>query len=402
MNNRNLVIDIDADGIALVTWDIDGKSMNVIDNALMDELDALIDRATNEGTINGVIITSGKKAFSAGADLAFMEAAAHQYATTLQRDGELAATREAHENTSRLSRILRKMETCGKPFVAAINGTALGGGFEICLACQYRVAADDPSTKLGLPESKVGLLPGGGGTQRLPRLIGAQDALQLMLEGRHIDVHKAAKLGAIHKVVAAGELVGEAKRWLKDEPVAEQPWDNKKFRSPGGAVYSPQGMMLWPAANALYRQKTYDNYDAQRAIMKCVYEGLTVKTIDAGLAIEARYFTSLFKGPQSRNMIRSLFLSMQALGKGARRPAEVDDQSVKKLGVVGAGFMGAGIAYVSARAGIEVVLLDRDQESAEKGKAHSAGTDGQGDIAPQGKRSRQGCIAWPNYSDIGL
>ncbi|NNE24384.1 MAG: 3-hydroxyacyl-CoA dehydrogenase, partial [Rhizobiales bacterium] len=369
MSQRNLTIETDDNGILTATWNIDGKSMNVIDDDFMDELDALIDQAASDDAIKGVIITSGKKTFCAGADLAFMEASAKLYATTLAREGELAATRQAHENSSRLSRQLRKLETCGTPLVAAINGTALGGGFEICLACHHRVAADNPSTKLGLPESKVGLLPGGGGTQRLPRLIGAQDALQLMLEGRHIDVGRAAKLGAIHNVVPADALVEAANRWLLGEPTATQPWDDKKFRAPGGAVYSPQGMMLWPAANALYRKRTYDNYDAQRAIMKCVYEGLTVKTIDAGLAIEARYFTSLFKGPQSRNMIRSLFLSMQALGKGARRPREVEDQSVRKLGIVGAGFMGAGIAYVSARAGLEVVLLDQDQAGADKGKS---------------------------------
>ena len=373
MTKHNLSIDVDPDGIAIATWDIDGKTMNVIDDAFMDELDALIDRTASDDAIKGVMITSGKKTFCAGADLAFMEASARRYATTLARDGELAATREVHESSSRLSRQLRRLETCGKPFVAAINGTALGGGFEICLACHYRVASDNAATKLGLPESKVGLLPGGGGTQRMPRLIGAQDALPLMLEGRHIDVTKAAKLGLVNKVVPADELIAEAKRALLEDASAVQPWDDKKFRAPGGAVYSSQGMMLWPAANALYHKKTYDNYDAQRAIMKCVYEGLTVKTIDAGLDIEARYFTSLFKGPQSGNMIRSLFLSMQALNKGARRPTEIEDQSVRKLGIVGAGFMGAGIAYVSARAGLEVVLLDRDQTGADKGKAYSAG-----------------------------
>ena len=340
MTYKSFSVEIDADGIAVVTWDMAGKSMNVIDEDVLDDLEQLIDQAANDDAIKAVIITSGKKAFCAGADLAMLEASGKRYAKTFASQGELAATQELHDDTSRLGRLLRRLETCGKPFVAAINGTALGGGFEICLACHYRVASDNPSTKLGLPESKVGLLPGAGGTQRLPRLIGAQDALQLMLEGRHIDVAKALKLGAIHKVVDADELLAEARRWLAEKATSEQPWDGKRFKARGGAVYSPQGMMLWPAANALYRKKTYDNYNAQRAIMKCVYEGLTVKTIDAGMQIEARYFTSLLKDPQSRNMIRSLFLSMQALGKGARRPVDVEDQSVRKLGIVGAGFMG--------------------------------------------------------------
>ena len=372
MDLKNFALDLVEDGIALFTWDMAGRSMNVIDESVLTDLEAMVSGVTSDDAITGAIITSGKSAFCAGADLSMLEASAVRYAKTLAKQGELAATQELHEDSTRLGRILRALETCGKPFVAAINGTALGGGFEVCLACHYRVAADNPSAKLGLPESKVGLLPGAGGTQRLPRLIGAQDALQLMLEGRHIDVAKAAKLGAVHKVVANDDLIGEARRWIKEEANPVAPWDDKKFRVPGGAVYSPQGMMLWPAANALYRQKTYDNYDAQRAIMKCVYEGLTVKTIDAGLLIEGRYFTSLLKGPQSRNMIRSLFLSMQELGKGARRPAVDDDMSVKKLGIIGAGFMGAGIGFVSAKAGIEVVLVDRDQASADTGKDHSA------------------------------
>ena len=373
MTYKNFSAETGSDGIAVFIWDMTGKSMNIIDVSVMDELEQIIEQVSGDDAITGAIITSGKKAFCAGADLSRLEASAATYTATLANDGEAAATKQLHESNGRLGRMLRKLETCGKPFAAAINGTALGGGFEICLACHYRVASDNPSTKLGLPESKVGLLPGAGGTQRLPRLIGAQDALQLILEGRHIDVAKAAKLGAIHKVVSNEDLISEARRWLVHEANPVAPWDDKKFRAPGGAVYSPQGMMLWPAANALYRQKTYDNYDAQRAIMKCVYEGLTVKSLDAGLAIEGRYFTSLLKGAQSRNMIRSLFLSMQALSKGARRPAVEGDSSVKKLGIIGAGFMGAGIAFVSAKAGIDVVLIDRDQARADKGKAHSAG-----------------------------
>jgi 3-hydroxyacyl-CoA dehydrogenase / enoyl-CoA hydratase / 3-hydroxybutyryl-CoA epimerase len=295
-----------------------------------------------------------------------------RYDEIRQSEGEEAATRALAEDAGRLSRAFRALETCGKPVAAAINGTALGGGFELCLACHYRVVADDGEAKLGLPEARLGLLPGAGGTQRLPRLIGAKEALPLMLRGRQVDPAEALKLGIVDKLVPADRVLEEATDWVLNRANPVQPWDEKSFRLPGGAVYSGQGLQMWSAANALYRKETFDNYDAQRAIMKCVYEGLTAKTIDAGLAVENRYLVSLLRGPQAANMIRTLFFSMQALGKGARRPPSEPHSTVKKLGVLGAGFMGAGIAHVSARAGIEVVLIDRDSDSAERGKAHAA------------------------------
>ncbi len=365
--------DIGADGIAVATWDMAGRSMNVIDQAVMDDLEAIVAEAAGNDAIRGVILTSGKSAFCAGADLAMLEAAAKRYASRRAEAGDETATGELMVDMTRLPRILRRMETSGKPFAAALPGTALGGGFEIALACHYRVASDAAETKLGLPESRVGLLPGAGGTQRLPRLIGAEEAVKRMLDGKHMGAGEALKLGAIHAVAPASEVVDKARAWIAGGGRAEQPWDVKGFRQPGGVPFSAQGMMLWPVANALYRKQSFDNYDAQRAILKCVYEGLSVKSIDAGLAIEARYFTSLVRGPQAANMIRSLFLSMQDLAKGARRPPDQPAALVKKLGVLGAGFMGAGIAHVAARAGIEVVLVDRDMESADKGKAHSAG-----------------------------
>jgi 3-hydroxyacyl-CoA dehydrogenase / enoyl-CoA hydratase / 3-hydroxybutyryl-CoA epimerase len=368
---HNFRAETDSDGIHVVTWDMPGRSMNVVDDTVLDELEALVERVKTDDAIRGVVITSGKPAFCAGADLAMLEAACERYRRARTSDEE-TATRALQQETARLGRVLRALETCGKPVAAAINGTALGGGFEICLASHYRVAADTSDVKLGLPESRVGLLPGAGGTQRLPRLIGAQAALPLMLRGRHIEPAEALKLGAVHKLAPADRLVDEAKDWVLNHASAVQPWDDRGFRLPGGAVYSPQGMQVWTAANALYRKETFDNYDAQRAIMKCVYEGLTAKTIDAGLAVESRYFTSLLRGAQAPNMIRSLFTSMQALSKGARRPASEPESRVKTLGLLGAGFMGAGIAYVSARAGIDVVLIDRDMESAERGKAHAA------------------------------
>jgi len=373
MSVKNFTIDVDSDGIALVTWDMQDRSMNVIDMSVNDDLAAIVAQITDDQSIKGAVITSAKRDFCAGADLSMLGNMSDEYATVYAKDGKMAAVQFIHDSGAFLSRTLRKLETCGKPVAAAINGTALGGGFEIPLSCHYRVAASDGNGKLGLPESQVGLLPGGGGTQRLPRLIGTQDALQLMLQGRHMDAAKALKLGAVHILVPTDDLISEAKRWVREEGNPVAPWDEKGFRIPGGVPYSPKGMMMWPAANSMYRQQTMDNYDAQRNIMKSVYEGLCVKTMDAALKIEERYFTALLLGAQSRNMIRTLFGSMQALRKGARRPKGVNERKVKKLGIIGAGFMGAGIAYVSALAGIEVVLLDRDMEGAEKGKNYSAG-----------------------------
>jgi 3-hydroxyacyl-CoA dehydrogenase/enoyl-CoA hydratase/3-hydroxybutyryl-CoA epimerase len=241
---------------------------------------------------------------------------------------------------------------------------------EVALACHHRVAADHEGVKLGLPEAQVGLLPGAGGTQRLPRLIGASEALQLMLRGSHIGAARALELGAVHEVAAPDRLVEAAKAWLRSGASPVQPWDEKRFKVPGGQPYSPQGMPTWIAGNAIYRKESFDNYPAQRAIMSCVYEGLMVP-MDVALRIEARYFTKVCRSPQAANMIRSLFLNKQALDKGARRPAGVAPVKIARLGILGAGMMGSGIAYVSALAGIDTVLVDRDPAAAEKGKAHS-------------------------------
>ncbi|HYS47974.1 MAG TPA: FAD-dependent oxidoreductase, partial [Xanthobacteraceae bacterium] len=256
------------------------------------------------------------------------------------------------------------------PFVAAINGTALGGGFELCLACHHRVAADNEKTRLGLPEVKIGLFPGAGGTQRVARMLMPADALQLLLKGDQLRIDRAKGLKLVDAVVPPGELVKAAKDWIKGGGKAKAPWDMDGFRLPGGAVYSKTGMMTWPAANAIYRRETFDNYPAARAIMHCVYEGLQLP-MDRALTVESRYFTKILRSPEAAAMIRSLFVSMQELNKGARRPADVPPSRLKRIGIIGAGFMGAGIAYVTAQAGIEVVLIDRDQASADKGKAHS-------------------------------
>jgi 3-hydroxyacyl-CoA dehydrogenase/enoyl-CoA hydratase/3-hydroxybutyryl-CoA epimerase len=354
--------EVDGDGIATITWDMPGRSMNVLSQESIAAFSDAIDKAIGDENVKGVIVASGKDAFIAGADLEMIL-------------DMTQGPKDAHALMSGVQRIqglMRRMEESDKPFAAAINGTALGGGYEICLGCNYRVAADNPKAQIGLPEVKVGLLPGGGGTQRLPRVIGIQGALELMLEGKGLEPQKALQKGLIHKVVPAEELLAEAKRWLLEEPNPVQPWDDKKFKIPGGGPNTPQGAQVMIAANAMSHQRAGDNYPAIRAILSCVFEGLIVP-IDAGLRIEARYFTSLILDPTACNMVRSLFINKGRADKLIRRPEGIPKTDPKKIGVLGAGMMGAGVAYVSAKAGIEVVLIDRTIEEAETGKAYSEG-----------------------------
>jgi len=229
---------------------------------------------------------------------------------------------------------------------------------------------DNPKAKVGLPEAMVGVLPGGGGTQRLPRLVGVMNAAPILLQGKQHDGPSAQALGIAHATVPMAELVSKAKELVKEDPMkATQPWDGDKFKFPGGGPYHPAGAQVFGAASPMLRKNTYGNYPAQRYILSCVYEGAQV-SIDQGLRIESRYFTKLLLRPESRNMIRSIFLSKQALEKGGRRPAGQEKADVKKVAIIGAGFMGAGIATVTAQAGIEVVLIDANQEGADKGKQH--------------------------------
>jgi 3-hydroxyacyl-CoA dehydrogenase / enoyl-CoA hydratase / 3-hydroxybutyryl-CoA epimerase len=284
--------------------------------------------------------------------------------------GADAANQFLLDSSSRLSRIYRKLETCGKPFAAAVHGTCLGGAFELALSCQFRVASDSDKTRLGLPEVKVGLFPGAGGTQRVARLMQTGDALQMLFKGEQIRSAAARGMGLVHAVVPREQIVQAAKDWLKANPGAKQPWDVQGFKNPSNKVFSPMGMNIWPPANAIARRETMDNYPAVRAILSSVYEGLQLP-MDLALRVESRYFAKILNSREAAMMIRSLFLSKGELEKGARRPAGVPASTIKKIGVLGAGFMGAGITYVTAQAGIEVILLDRDMEAAEKGKAYS-------------------------------
>jgi 3-hydroxyacyl-CoA dehydrogenase / enoyl-CoA hydratase / 3-hydroxybutyryl-CoA epimerase len=366
----HFTLEVDIAGLALVTWDSPGRTMNLLDAAVKDELSAIVEQVTADPAIKGVVITSGKESFSAGADLASLEAMSRSYTEVLASRGEAAANQYVFDESRKTSVLFRRIETCGKPWVAAINGIAVGGGFELTLACHHRVAADSDKTRVGLPEIKVGLFPGAGGTQRVARIMQPADALQFLLKGDPVSASRAKAMKLIDEVVPAADLIKTAKDWIVKSGTAKAPWDIENFKLPGGPVQSKAGILVFTPANAIYRRETYDNYPAARAIMQVVYEGLQLP-FDQALRVEARWFAKILRSPEAAAMIRSLFVSMQEINKGARRPPGVPAQKFKTVGVLGAGFMGAGIAYVSALAGLNVVLVDRDPESAEKGKAHS-------------------------------
>lgn len=369
MSYTNFTFDIDADGIALVTWDMPGRSMNVFTEEAMLELNAIVDKVAGDAAIKGAVITSGKDTFSGGADITLLQRMLATFAAEKNKDAE-KATKALFDNAGKMTGLFRKLETCGKPWVSAINGTCMGGAFELSLACHGRVAADSDKVRMALPEVKIGIFPGAGGTQRVPRLTDQQQALQMLTSGQTLSPQKAKSMGLIHEIAEPTKLVEAAKAMIRNGLKAVQPWDEKGFKLPGGPIYSVAGANLWPPAIAILRRETYGNYPAAAAILKCVYEGLLVP-FDTGLRIEQRYFTEIMQTREAAAMIRSLFVSLQELNKGARRPAGVPETKFRKIGILGAGFMGAGIAYVTAKAGIPVVLLDRDMESAAKGKAHS-------------------------------
>jgi len=370
MSFIHFTLDVDGDGVALVTWNSPGRSMNVLDATVLDELAAIVEQVAADAAIKGVVIASGKDSFCAGADLTMLENMGRAHAELVASQGETAANQHVFEESRKTSLLYRRIETCGKPWVAAINGIAVGGGFELTLACHHRVATDADKTRVGLPEIKVGLFPGAGGTQRVARILPPADALQFLLKGDQISASRAKTMKLVDEVVPAGDLIKAAKAWITTSGTAKAPWDIENFKLPGGPVQSKAGMMAFTPANAIYRRETYDNYPAARAIMQVVYEGLQLP-FDQALRVESRWFAKILRSPEAAAMIRSLFVSMQEINKGARRPAAVPPKKFKMIGVLGAGFMGAGIAYVSALAGLDVVLVDRDPETAQKGKDHS-------------------------------
>ncbi|NWG74304.1 MAG: enoyl-CoA hydratase/isomerase family protein [Rubrivivax sp.] len=357
MTSEAITLQIGADGIAVATMDLPGRPMNVVGDELMTALAHVVERVESDDAIRGLVLTSGKADFCAGGDL--------------DRMSKWQDPREPFEASMAMKAVLRRMETMGKPVVAAIGGHALGGGLEIALACHARIVLDDRRLKLGQPEVKLGLLPGGGGTVRLSRLVGIQTALQIMAEGEDIAPAKAHAMGLVTELAKdRDELLAKARAWCLAHPKARQPWDEPKFRFPGGDSRSPAVAQLWSIAPSVAAAKSYGNYPAVTHIMSSVFEG-GLLGFDAASAVESRYFAACSMTQESRNMIGTLWYQLNAIKKGASRPPKVPPAKVRKLGILGAGMMGAGIAYVSAKAGIDVVLLDTSPELAEKGKAHS-------------------------------
>ncbi|MBX3509553.1 MAG: enoyl-CoA hydratase/isomerase family protein [Hyphomonadaceae bacterium] len=346
-------------GIATLTLNNVDESMNVVSDAWIDEMDAAIADVKADAAISGLIITSAKKSFMAGADLKVL---VNAYRTFTPKD--------AFGFSQKATRMHRALETMGKPVVVALNGLALGGGYELALACHRRIIVDDTKAVVGLPEVNVGLLPGSGGTQRLPRMIGAKNALDALLSGKSYKPAEALKLGLVDEVVPADQLLARAAAWLATNPDPVRAWDKKGFATPESrGMVNPEAAALFAAATAGVAERGY-NLPAPSAILSCVFEGLQLP-MDRALAVESKYFARLLTDPVARNIIRTTFISKQAAAKGARRPKDEPTATFTKVGVLGAGMMGASLALVSAQAGVDVVLLDRDSATAQKGKDYA-------------------------------
>jgi 3-hydroxyacyl-CoA dehydrogenase / enoyl-CoA hydratase / 3-hydroxybutyryl-CoA epimerase len=356
---RHMKIETAADGFATLTLDNADESMNLVSDAFIAEMmEATAQIAADDG-IKGVILTSGKPAFMAGADLKL-----------LVQGYETMTLKTAFAFSQKASAMHRAMETSGKPWVAVMNGLALGGGFELALACHYRILVDDPKAVVGLPEVGVGLLPGSGGTQRLIRIAGMKIGTELLLSGRAVKGAEALALGIVDAVIPASEMDAAARAWLDTGPDPVKPWDVKGYALPeqrGLIIPEYSGQMMMASGSVA---KSGYNLPAPIAILSCIYEG-AILPFDKALAVESKYFAKLLTSPVSRNIIRTTFLSKGAAERGAGRPKDIAKTEFKKIGVLGAGMMGAGIALVSAQVGVDVVLIDRDVESATKGKAYS-------------------------------
>ncbi len=354
-----LSFSVDNDGIGTLTINQTENSANLFSEAFIARYIEVAQQASADESVKGVIVTSGKPIFMAGADLnALLEDITDKKAFT--------------DNLMQLHRSLREIETGGKPFVAAINGTALGGGLELCLACHHRIALNSTKIKLGFPEIKVGLFPGAGGTVKAPYLLGIQNALMYLLQGIEARPPKALKDGLIDAVAEnEEEMLAAAKKYILETPNPVQPWDNKKHRIPGGALWTPNGVQTMVGASGNVGKLTHGNYPSAQKIIKVIHDGIQIP-VDRALEIEARNFTHAVCTKEAKNMIRTGFFAIQDAAKGKARPKDEPKYEIEKLGILGAGMMGAGIAYVSAKAGMDVVLKDVSVEGAEKGKAYSS------------------------------
>ncbi|WP_417521856.1 3-hydroxyacyl-CoA dehydrogenase NAD-binding domain-containing protein [Marinobacter sp.] len=352
--------ELGSDKVLTLTIDIPGQSANTMNKAFREALDETVPKVLGDlENIRGIIVTSAKKTFFAGGDL--------NEIFKVTRDDAQAF----EDMVNAMKAQMRALETCGKPVVAAINGAALGGGFEIALACHHRIVLNNNSIQLGLPEVTLGLLPGGGGTQRLPRMIGLEAAFPLLMEGKKLRPAAALKAGIIDEIADSPEdMMAKARAFIDANPNCQQPWDKKGFRLPGGAPHHPAMAQKLAIAPAMLKQKTKGCYPAPERIMAAAVEGAQVD-FDNGSLIETRYFAELVTGQVSKNMTGTFWFQLNDINAGGSRPSGVEKETFKKVGVLGAGMMGAGIAYSTATRGIEVVLKDVSAESAEKGKSYS-------------------------------
>lgn len=363
MTERNTIRwDKGDDGIVVLTLDDPDQSANTMNAAYVESMGATVDRLeADKDEITGVVITSAKKTFFAGGDLNDLIQAKREHA------------QQVFDQITRIKAQLRRLETLGRPVVAAINGAALGGGLEITLACHHRIAADVKGSQLGTPEVTLGLLPGAGGVTRTVRMLGIQSALlNVLLQGQRHKPRAALELGLVNEVVdSVDELLPRAKEWIKANPEPAQPWDVKGFKIPGGTPTNPSFAANLPAFPAnLRKQLKGANMPAPRAILAAAIEGAQVD-IDTALVIESRYLVELVTGQVAKNMIKAFFFDLQHINSGGSRPDGYETYTARKVGVLGAGMMGAGIAYVCARGGMQVVLKDVSVEAAQKGKDYS-------------------------------
>lgn len=360
VKNDVLSYSVDSDGIATITIDMVNHPTNLFSEDFFNAYLPVARQAIADAGVKGVIVTSAQRMFMAGGDLRMLG----QEVT--DADAFFNGMMQVHTG-------FRELETGGKPFVAAINGNCLGGGMELALTCHHRIALNSSSTKLGFPEVKVGLLPGGGGTAKTPYLMGLQNGLLYLQKGTEARPPKALKDKLIDALAETPEeMMAAAKQWILENPNPVQPWDNKKHRIPGGGIMTPGGVQVMMGGIGNLRKITHGNYPNAQHIMSVVYEGMQVP-IDRALEIEARYFTKCVMSPEAKNMIRTGFFAIQEASKGKAKPKGYEKFQVGKLGILGAGMMGAGIAFVSAKVGMDVVLKDVSKEGAEKGKDYSRG-----------------------------